>query len=153
TLEVGKFSEQANAAVLATCGETVVHATVVSGGISKLGYFPLQVEYVEKLYAGGRIKGSRWVKRDGRPNDEAILKGRIIDRSVRPMFPTGFMNEVQLVTTVLSVDMENDPDMIALVAGSAAISISSIPFDGPIAGVRIGFDKTSKEFVFNPTYE
>ena len=98
---------------------------------------------MEKLYAGGRIKGSRWVKRDGRPNDEAILKGRIIDRSVRPMFPTGFMNEVQLVTTVLSVDMENDPDMIALVAGSAAISISSIPFDGPIAGVRIGFDKTS----------
>ncbi len=153
TLEVGKFSEQANAAVLATCGETVVHATIVSCGISKLGYFPLQVEYVEKLYAGGRIKGSRWVKRDGRPNDEAILKGRIIDRSVRPMFPTGFMNEVQLVTTVLSVDMENDPDMIALVAGSAAISISSIPFDGPIAGVRIGFDKTSKEFVFNPTYE
>ncbi len=152
TLEVGKFSEQADAAILATCGETVVHATIVSGGVSKLGYFPLQVEYVEKLYAGGRIKGSRWVKRDGRPNDEAILKGRIIDRSVRPMFPTGLMNEVQLITTVLSVDMENDPDMVALVAGAAAISISSIPFDGPIAGVRIGFDKTSQEFVMNPTY-
>ena len=153
TLEVGRFSEQANAAVLATCGETVVHATVVSGGVSKLGYFPLQVEYVEKLYAGGRIKGSRWVKRDGRPNDEAILKGRIIDRSVRPMFPAGLMNEVQLVTTVLSVDMENDPDMVALVAGAAAISISSIPFEGPLAGVRVGLDTSGKKFILNPTYE
>ncbi|MBI5151629.1 MAG: polyribonucleotide nucleotidyltransferase [Candidatus Pacebacteria bacterium] len=152
TLEVGKFAEQTSAAVLATCGETTVHATVVSGGVSKLGYFPLQVEYIEKLYAGGRIKGSRWVKRDGRPNDEAVLKGRLIDRSVRPMFPTGLMNEVQAIATVLSVDMENDPDMVAMVAISAALSISDIPFDGPIAGIRIGFDKTSQEFVLNPTY-
>ncbi|HKY73808.1 MAG TPA: polyribonucleotide nucleotidyltransferase [Patescibacteria group bacterium] len=152
TLEIGTYAEQTSAAVLATCGETVVHATVVSGGVSKLGYFPLQVEYIEKLYAGGRIKGSRWVKREGRPNDEAILKGRLIDRSVRPMFPTGLMNEVQAVATVLSVDVENDPDMVAMVAISAALSISDIPFDGPIAGVRIAFDKTTEQFVLNPTY-
>ena len=124
-LEVGKFSEQAAAAVLATCGETVVHATVVGGRESTLDYFPLQVEYVEKLFAGGKIKGSRWVKRDGRPNDDAVLKGRLIDRAIRPLFPEGLKNEVQAIATVLSVDNANDPDMVAMVAISTALSISS----------------------------
>ena len=152
-LEVGKFSEQAAAAVLATCGETVVHATVVGGRESTLDYFPLQVEYVEKLFAGGKIKGSRWVKRDGRPNDDAVLKGRLIDRAIRPLFPEGLKNEVQAIATVLSVDNANDPDMVAMVAISAALSISNIPWDGPIAGVRMGYVKESKEFLLNPTYE
>jgi polyribonucleotide nucleotidyltransferase len=99
TLEVGRFSEQVDAAILATCGETVVHVTFALGKPANLGYFPLSVEYAEKLYAGGRIKGSRWVKRDGRPTDEMILKGRVIDRTLRPM-SEGLTNEVQCVATV-----------------------------------------------------
>ena len=151
TLEVGKFSEQASAAVLATSGETVIHATVVAGGETTLDYFPLQVEFVEKLYAGGRIKGSRWVKRDGRPTDEAILKGRLIDRSIRPLFPDGLKREVQVIATALSVDGENDADMVAMIAVSAALTISDIPWNGPIAGVRVAL-KEDASLVFNPTY-
>lgn len=153
TLEVGRFSEQAEAAVLATCGGTVVHATVGLGGESSLDYFPLSVEYVEKLYAGGRIKGSRWVKREGRPTDDAILSGRVIDRSIRPLFAEGLKREVQVITTVLSVDFVNPPDMVALVAAGAALEISSIPFDGPVAGLRIGYMVDGDRFVFNPTHE
>src|SRR5258708_4854555 len=149
-LEVGKFSEQADAAVLATCGETVVHVTLCVGKPSNLGYFPLSVEYAEKLYAGGRIKGSRWVKRDGRPTDDAILKGRVIDRTLRPMFAEGLMHEVQVIATVLSVDLVNDADMVALVAACAATQISSVPFDGPVAGLRIGYNKKSDSFMFIP---
>lgn len=153
TLEVGRFSEQIDAAVLATCGETVVHVTLGVGRPANLGYFPLSVEYAEKLFAGGRIKGSRWVKRDGRPTDDAILKGRVIDRTLRPMFTEGLTNEVQVIATVLSVDGVNDADMVALVASCAAAEISSVPFDGPVAGLRIGYIQESDSFVFNPTYE
>ncbi len=152
-LEVGRFSEQAEAAVLATCGGTVVHATVALGGESNLGYFPLSVEYVGKLFAGGRIKGSRWVKREGRPTDDAILAGRVIDRCIRPLFTEGFKRDVQVVTTVLSVDLVNDPDMVALLAAGAAVEISSIPFDGPIAGLRVGYLADEDRFIFNPTHE
>ena len=152
-LEVGKYSEQADAAVLATCGETVVHVTLCVGKPTNLGYFPLSVEYAEKLYAGGRIKGSRWVKRDGRPTDDSILKGRVIDRTLRPMFAEGLLTEVQVIATVLSVDMVNDADMVALVASCAATQISSVPFDGPIAGIRIGYNEEKNDFVFNPTFE
>jgi len=150
-LEVGRFAEKATASVTATCGETMVLATVVCGRESNLDYFPLSVEYMGKLYAGGRIKGSRWVKRDGRPTDDAVLKGRLIDRTIRPLFPEGLKNEVQVVATVLSVDGENDPDMVAMLACSAALSISNIPWDGPIAGVRVGYRKETSEFLFNPT--
>lgn len=153
TLEVGKYSEQADAAVLATCGETVVHVTLCVGKPANLGYFPLSVEYAEKLYAGGRIKGSRWVKRDGRPTDESILKGRVIDRTLRPMFVEGLTNEVQVIATILSVDNVNDPDMVALVASTAAAQISSVPFDGPVAGLRVGYSPEEDAFFFNPTYE
>lgn len=153
SLEIGKFSEQADAAVLATCGETVVHVTFCVGNPTSLGYFPLSVEYAEKLYAGGKIKGSRWVKREGRPTDESILKGRVIDRTLRPMFAEGLMNEVQVIATVLSVDNVNDADMVALVAACAAAQISSVPFDGPVAGLRIGYNGETKKFLFNPTYE
>lgn len=152
-LEVGKFSEQADAAVLATCGETVVHVTLCVGNPANLGYFPLSVEYAEKLYAGGRIKGSRWVKRDGRPTDESILKGRVIDRTLRPMFAEGLTHEVQVIATILSVDNVNDPDMVALVAACAATQMSSVPFDGPVAGLRIGYNIETDSFMFNPTYE
>jgi polyribonucleotide nucleotidyltransferase len=109
TLETGRFAEQANAAVLSRLGDTIVLATVVSSALrEELDYFPLTVEYIERLYAGGRIKGSRWVKREGRPSDEAILTARLIDRSIRPLFPQGYKNEVQVIVTVLSVDFEND---------------------------------------------
>lgn len=151
-LEYGRFSEQANAAILATYGETIVHVTTVMGkSDTTLSYFPLSVDFAEKLYAGGKIKGSRWVKRDGRPSDEAILKGRIIDRSIRPLFPKNVKRDVQVIATVLSADGENDADMPALVASSAALSISDIPWEGPIAGVRVGM--IDNAYVANPTYE
>ncbi len=152
TLEVGRFSEQVEAAVMAKCGNTWVHVTLALGGETSLGYFPLQVEYVEKLYAGGKIKGSRWVKRDGRPTDDSILRGRVIDRTLRPLFAEGLTREVQIICTVLSVDGVNNPDMVALIGAAAAVEISSIPFDGPVAGLRIGYNQESDSLVFNPTY-
>ncbi len=156
TLEVGRFAEQASAAVLAKYGETMVLATVTAASReTTLDYFPLSVEYVERLYAGGRIKGSRWVKREGRPSDDAVLAGRVIDRSIRPLFPKSFNRDVQVVITVLSVDGENDPDVLGLVATSAAIAISPIPWNGPIGGVRVGYIKDASSdkgaYIVNPT--
>lgn len=155
TLEVGRFAEQSSAAVMATYGETQVLATVTaSSKETALDYFPLSVEYVERLYAGGRIKGSRWVKREGRPTDDAVLAGRVIDRSIRPLFPKAFKRDVQVIITVLSVDGENDADVLGLVAVSAAIAISPIPWNGPIAGVRVGYvpqEDGSNGFLVNPT--
>ena len=148
-LEVGDFAGQTNAAVWATYGQTTVLATVVaSSGPTNLDYFPLDVEYMERLYAGGRIKGSRWVKREGRPTDEAILAGRLIDRSLRPLFPEGFLNEVQITITVLSVDGENDPVVLASLASAAALSFSNIPFLGPIATVEVGMKEDT--YFINP---
>jgi polyribonucleotide nucleotidyltransferase len=153
-IEIGRFAGQATQAVLARMGDTIVHATIVMGRINdNLDYFPLQVEYQEKLYAGGKIKGSRWVKRDGRPSDEVILKSRLIDRSIRPFFPEGFKNEVQIIVTVLSADEQNDPDIAAIFATSIGLSLSKIPWTGPIGAIRVGFDKTSKTYLFNPSYE
>ncbi|MGD9129667.1 MAG: polyribonucleotide nucleotidyltransferase [Candidatus Woesebacteria bacterium] len=152
SLEIGKFSEQTAAAVLARCGDTVVHSTIALGGKVDWGYFPLNVEYFEKLYAGGIIKGSRWVKREGRPSDDAILKARVIDRSIRPLFPEGIKNQVQVVNTVFSFDNENDPDMVALLATTVALGISEIPFLGPVAGLRVGYHKKSKKFSINPSF-
>ncbi len=154
SLEVGRFAEQASAAVLARFGDTMVLATVTaSSKETTLDYFPLSVEYVERLYAGGRIKGSRWVKREGRPTDDAVLAGRIIDRSIRPLFPKSYKHDVQVIITVLSVDGENDPDVLGLVATSAAIAISPIPWNGPIAGVRVGYvkDQGNSAYLINPT--
>lgn len=154
SLEVGRFAEQASAAVLAQYGETMVLATVTaSSKETTLDYFPLSVEYVERLYAGGRIKGSRWVKREGRPSDDAVLAGRVIDRSIRPLFPKSYKHDVQVIITVLSVDGENDPDVLGLVATSAAIAVSPIPWDGPISGVRVGYvkDNGNSTYLINPT--
>src|SRR6266403_2040257 len=150
TLETGALAPQATAAVFARLGDTVVLVTVVGGGLTTLDYFPLSVEYIERLYAGGKIKGSRWVKREGRPSDEAILAGRLIDRSIRPLFPKAFKNEVQVIITVLSVDGENEPDIIALNAVSAALAISKIPWNGPIGAVRMGYTEDGK-YIANPT--
>jgi len=153
TLEVGRFAGQATAAVLARMGDTMVLSTVVAGNRrDDIDYFPLFVEYREKLYAGGRIKGSRWVKREGRPSDEAVLCARLIDRSIRPLFPKEYKNEVQVIITVLSVDGENDPSLPAIWATSAALSISEIPWQGPIGALRVGFiPKNGEEaFIANP---
>lgn len=140
SLEVGRLAEQSNAAVLAQYGDTMVLATVTSSSKeTTLDYFPLSVEYVERLYAGGRIKGSRWVKREGRPTDDAVLAGRVIDRSIRPLFPKTYKHDVQVIITVLSVDGENDPDTLGFVATAAALAISSIPWDGPVSAVRMGY--------------
>ncbi len=155
TLETGQLAQQATASVLARLGDTMVLATVVSGKAREdLGYFPLSVEYVERLYAGGKIKGSRWVKREGRPSDEAILTARLIDRSIRPLFPKEYKNEVQIVVTVLSVDGENEPDVLSVIAVSAALAISPIPWNGPIGVVRVGLVKEqgngNKKLLINP---
>lgn len=155
-LEAGRFAGQANAAIIARYGDTMVLATVVSSSPREdLDYFPLYVEYIERLYAGGRIKGSRWVKREGRPSEEATLTARLIDRSVRPLFPEGYKNEVQVIITVLSVDAENDADIPAICATSAALALSDIPWDGPVGGVRVGFVPRNGEetFIINPTYQ
>lgn len=151
TFETGVLAPQATASVLARIGDTVVLATVVEGGESSLDYFPLSVEYQERLYAGGKIKGSRWVKREGRPSDEAVLAGRVIDRSIRPLFPKAFKHDVQVIVTVLSVDGENEPDILALNAVSAALAISRIPWNGPIAGIRMGYSEAGGGFIYNPT--
>lgn len=155
SFETGELAPQATASVLARLGDTVVLVTVVEGGErSDIDYFPLSVEYVERLYAGGKIKGSRWVKREGRPSDEAILAGRLIDRSIRPLFPKSFKHEVQVIVTVLSVDAENNPDIVALNAVSAALAMSRIPWNGPIGAVRMGYVEENGEaaaHLANPT--
>lgn len=149
-LSTGNLAQQATGSVLAQYGETVVLATVVAQPMrTDLGYFPLFVEYRERLYAGGIIKGSRWVKREGRPTDDEILTARLIDRAIRPLFPKEYKKEVQVMITVLSVDLENSPDVISLVAASAALSVSNIPWNGPIGTVRIG--RVGSKFVINPT--
>jgi polyribonucleotide nucleotidyltransferase len=155
TLETGHLAPQATSSVLARLGDTMVLATVVAGNArADIDYFPLSVEYVERLYAGGKIKGSRWVKREGRPSDEAILTGRLIDRSIRPLFAKEYKNDVQVVVTVLSVDGVNEPDILSLIAVSACLSLSPIPWSGPIGAIRVGLaqDKSGKyEFILNPT--
>src|SRR5207247_9977869 len=122
TFQVGKLAQAADVSVFASLGETCVLVTVTSAEASEdIDYLPLHVEYVEKLYAGGRIKGSRWVKREGRPSDEAILRGRLIDRSIRPLFPKDYRREVQIIITLLSVDVVNLPEILSAIATSASL--------------------------------
>lgn len=139
TLEVNRVGFRTTASVLVKYGDTVVLGTTQIGSRPvKLDYFPLSVDYEEKMYAAGKISGSRFIKREGRPSDEAILIGRIIDRPIRPLFPKGFRAEVQVVASVLSMDPAFRPDMIGMIAASSALSISGAPFDGPVAGLRVG---------------
>src|SRR3990167_78644 len=152
-VEIGRLANIANGSVYVQYGNTAVLVTAVMSPSAKSGvdYMPLSVDYEEKYYAAGKIKGSKWLKREGRPSDEAILSGRVIDRAIRPRFNHNMRNEVQVVATVLSFDGVNDPDMVALFGASLALMISDIPFDGPIAGVRVG--RTGGKLVFNPTYQ
>ncbi|NTW15486.1 MAG: polyribonucleotide nucleotidyltransferase [Candidatus Moranbacteria bacterium] len=152
-ISTGLLAKQANGAVTVRYGETVVLATAVmskSAGQSR-GYFPLMVDYEERYYAAGKIKGSRFIKREGRPSDDAILSGRAVDRTIRPLFDGRMRSEVQVVATVLSIDGENDPDIVAIIAASAALAISDIPWNGPVAAVRVG--RINGEFVLNPSTE
>lgn len=153
SLVSGELAQQANGSVLGRLGDTVVLATAVMSKNIREGmdYFPLLVDYEERLYAAGKIKGSRFIKREGRATDEAVLSGRLIDRSLRPLFPEGMRNDVQVVATILSVDEVNDPDVVAINAASAALTASNIPFEGPIAAVRVG--RLNGQFILNPTYE
>ncbi len=150
TLETGRMARQADGAVLATYGETMVLATAVFAKSAKPGqdFFPLTVNYQEKFYAAGKIPGS-FPRREGAPSQKETLTSRLIDRPIRPLFAAGFKNEVQVVTTVLAHDLENDPDIVAMVAASAALVISGAPFMGPIGGARVGF--IDGEYVLNPT--
>lgn len=149
-IETGLLAGQANGAVTARYGDTIVLATaVMSKGASHVsGYFPLMVDFEERYYAAGKIKGSRFIKREGRPSDDAILSGRAVDRTIRPLFNGRMRNDVQVVCTVLSYDGENDPDTVAIVAASTALSISNIPWNGPVAAVRVG--RVNGEFILNP---
>lgn len=159
TIELGRFAGQANGACVVRYGDTVVLATAVVSPQPREGidFFPLMVDFEERLYAAGKIKGSRFIKREGRPTDEAILAGRLIDRSIRPLFSDALRNDVQVVVTTLSWDAENDSDILGIIGASVALSISEIPWDGPLGGIRIGRiaaddDPTRQEWVINPTY-
>ena len=139
TLEVNRVGFRSTASVLVTYGETVVLGSVVVGKKPVVqDFFPLTIDYEEKFYAAGKISGSKFIKREGKPADEAVLVGRLIDRPIRPLFPKGYRQEVQVVTTVLAMDPSFRPDMVAMIAASAALMLSGTPFDGPIAGLRIG---------------
>ena len=149
-LETGKIARQADGAVLATLGETTVLCTVVFNKTAKPGidFFPLTVNYQEKAFAAGKIPGG-FFKREGRPSEKETLVSRLIDRPIRPLFVDGFRNETQVVCTVLSHDLENDPDMVALVGASAALTISGVPFMGPVGGARVGY--VDGQYILNPT--
>ena len=150
-LEAGRLAKQAAGSCLLQFGETVVLAAVtVSENIANLPYFPLTVEYREKAYAAGKIPGG-FLKREGRPSDEEITSARVIDRSVRPLFPEGFKNEVQVFVYVLSADQENDADVLGVTAASAALSMSKVPWNGPIAAVRVG--RVEGAWILNPTFQ
>ncbi|HLR54016.1 MAG TPA: polyribonucleotide nucleotidyltransferase [Pseudogracilibacillus sp.] len=151
TVEIGELAKQANGACMVKYGDTSVLATVTASKQPKdLPFFPLTVNYEERLYAVGKIPGG-FIKREGRPSEKAILTSRLIDRPIRPLFPEGFRNEVQVISTVLSVDQDCSPEMAAMIGSSIALSISDIPFDGPIAGAQVG--QIDGEFVINPSIE
>ena len=150
-IETGRMAKQAAGSAVVTFGETMVLAAVtVSDNKSPLPFFPLTVEYKEKTYAAGKIPGG-FIKREGRPHDHEILACRIIDRSIRPLFPEGFQNEVQVFVYVISADQENDAEVLGLLAVSYALAASKIPWNGPIAGVRVG--RVQDKWILNPTYQ
>lgn len=142
SFEVNKVGFRTSATVVVRYGDTVVLGMVNSGDVNpNLDYFPLSIDYEEKYYASGKISSSRFIKREGKPSDEAVLVGRLIDRPIRPLFPKGYRNECQVVTTVLSMDPSFRPDAVAMLAASAALMISGVPFDGPVAGLRVGLNE------------
>jgi polyribonucleotide nucleotidyltransferase len=150
-VETGRLATQANGSITVALGETVVLVTACASPQPREGidFFPLTIDFEERLYAVGKIPGS-FPRREGRPSTDAILAGRMTDRALQPLFPKGFRNDVQIIVTVLSADMENDPDVLATVGASAALQISDIPFDGPVSAMRVG--RVDGEFVLYPTY-
>ncbi|MEK7614968.1 MAG: polyribonucleotide nucleotidyltransferase [Patescibacteria group bacterium] len=153
TIEVGKYANQAGGSCTVQYGDTVILATATMSKESRehMDFFPLMVEFEERLYASGRIKGSRFMKKEGRPTDEAVLTARFIDRALRPLFDDRIRNEVQIIVTALSFDGENDPDVLGLIGASCALTISDIPWAGPIGCIRVG--QIGGEWVLNPSYE
>ena len=152
SIETGRFAKQADGAVTVQLGGTVVLTTVVCSKEPRenVDFLPLTVEYREKTYAAGKIPGG-FFKREGRPNEKEILTARLIDRPIRPLFGDGFTHEIQVINMVLSADAENDSDVLAVIGASAALSISDVPFKGPIAAVRVG--RINDKFVLNPTFQ
>src|SRR5262249_19612419 len=150
-LETGRIARQADGAVFATYGETSVIATVVSAKEPKEGidFLPLTCNYQEKFYAAGRIPGG-YFKREGRPTEKETLVSRLIDRPIRPLFAQGYRCDTQVIVTVLSHDLENDPDIVAMVAASAALTLSGVPFMGPVGAARVGFIHNA--YVLNPQH-
>ena len=154
SLEISDLACQTNTAVLAKYGETVVLVTVVMGESDKdTNYLPFVVDYEEKFYAAGKIIGSRFIRREGRPSDEAITSGRLVDRAIRPLFDQRIRRPIQVVVTILAYDEKNDPDFIALLAASTALAVSDVPWNGPVAGVRIVKDQPKLEAFFAGTEE
>ena len=152
TAEFNDWADQAHGSVLLRYGNSTVLATVVMGSKeSDKDYFPLSVDYEEKFYAAGAILGSRFMRREGRPSDEAILSGRIVDRTIRPLFPKGIKRDVQVIVTVLSLE-DYDPDVLAVNAASLAIATSQIPWNGPVSSIRIGQELGTSDLIVNPTY-
>ena len=150
SIDQGKLAEQANGAVVVRYGDSMILATVCTTVPREgIGFFPLTVDYEERAYAAGKIPGS-FFRREGRPSQDAILAMRLTDRCLRPLFPKGFRDEVQVVITVLSVDRENPPEVLSIIGASAALSISDIPFDGPIAATRMGYQ--DGKLIVNPLY-
>ena len=152
-IEFNDFAEQAAGSCFVQYGDTLVLSTAAMSKMEKLNqdFFPLTVEYEEKFYAAGKIRGSRFFRRESKPTDEAICNARLIDRTIRPLFPQELTREVQVVATVLSWDNQNEPDVLGILAASMALSCSNIPWQGPTSAVRIGID--GDNFILNPTYE
>src|SRR6056297_1144054 len=152
TLETGRIARQATGAVMVTVENTSVLCTVVAEKTQRPGreFFPLAVHYIERTYAVGKIPGG-FFKREARPSEFESLTSRLIDRPIRPLFPKGFMNEVQVICSVMSADKQVDPDIAAMIGTSAALSISGCPFNGPIGGARVGFTE-DRGYMLNPTY-
>jgi len=150
SLETGKYAKEAGGAVVVRLGDTIILAAATGATKPRVGidFFPLLVDFEEKLYAAGRIPGG-FFRREGKPSEKSILNARKVDRPIRPLFPEGYINDVQIVVTPLSVDQENPPDVIGIIGASAALSISDVPFEGPIGAVRVG--KLDGKFVVNPT--
>ena len=150
TIETGTLAWQANGAVTVRYGETVVLVTVCTSKEAREGtdFLPLTVDYEERLYAAGKIPGG-FIRREGRPSEQATLASRLTDRPLRPLLPKTWRNEIQIVITVLSADQENDPDMLAVIGGSAALTISDVPFDGPVSAVHVGY--VDGQLILNPT--
>ena len=150
TLETGRIARQAHGAVTVQCGETIILATAVTADPREgIDFFPLSVDYREKFSAAGKFKGG-FIKREGRPSEKETLTARMIDRPIRPLFPDGYFDEVQVLITVFSFDQQNDPDILGMIGASAALAISKIPFQGPLGACRVS--RINGQFVVNPTF-